>query len=246
MPIFDKVNNIFLCYPAYCGGNHLINLLSLVDKIEPSFLSYEELKLRYEREIELKYRTEPYHRIAHFNEIQIPNVDVWEYSNSGRVLFDQTHNTLIEQQNSGYINVIQGHMHNWWELWREGNKVLTLTNPVWMFMTFPKKGPALERMQLKDEVYEMAVTFDYPNTDFEEDIQIYKAYDSNKICENKKLKQLFNVQPGSAIVIDTDEFFKETGFDYFQKIIYGYLGIKIPYDMGNSIHQLWRELLGIG
>ena len=38
-----KTDNILVVYPAFAGGNHLINLISLCQQVEPTWLSGGEL-----------------------------------------------------------------------------------------------------------------------------------------------------------------------------------------------------------
>lgn len=241
MPVFNNVSNIFLVYPAYAGGNHLINLLSLSEKIEPSFLSPKELKSEYQRlNRQQDIDTPMAHKIAHFNEPE-------NFANSWRVLNDDLRKQLVEQQDNGYINVIQGHMNNWLELYADGEKIKELINPVWMFMSWPKSVAALERMKSKEDAFEKENNWIYPDVDTDSDIAIWKCNKTSEFNKPSPEKAaLFNVQPGNRIIIDTDLFFEESGFEYFSSIVKGYLSIELPYHMGNSIHQLWRELLGLG
>ena len=241
MAVFNNVNNIFLVYPAYAGGNHLINLLSLSEKVEPSFLSPQELKLEYQRlNREQDINTPNSYRIAHFNEPE-------NFANSWRVLDNDLRKQLVEQQNEGYISVVQGHMNNWIELYTDGEKIKELINPVWMFMSWPTSDPALERMKSKKDAFEKENDWIYPSADAEDDIAIWESHKTMEFNRPSPEKAaLFNVQPGNRIIIDTDEFFKESGFEYISSIAKGYFDIELPYAMGNSIHQLWRELLGIG
>lgn len=241
MAVFDNVSNIFLVYPAYAGGNHLINLLSLSEKVEPSFLSPKELKSEYQRlNREQDIDTPLAYRIAHFNEPE-------NFANSWRVLDGELRKQLVEQQNEGYINVVQGHMNNWIELYQDGEKIKELKNPIWMFMSWPKSDVVLDRMKAKKETLEKENQWIYPDANENDDIAIWKCHSKWKFNQPSPEKAaMFNVQPGNRIIIDTDLFFEESGFEYFSSIVKGYLGIELPYHMGNSIHQLWRELLGLG
>jgi len=241
VPVFNNVSNIFLVYPAYAGGNHLTNLLSLSEKIEPSFLSPKELKSEYQRlNREQDIDTPMAHKIAHFNEPE-------NFANSWRVLDNDLRSQIVKQQSDGYISVVQGHMNNWIDLYQDEEKIKELMNPVWMFMSWPKFGPALERIKSKKDAFEKESDWVYPSADTEDDIAIWKCH--KKLTLNKPSPEkaaLFNVQPGNRIIIDTELFFEESGFEYFSSIVKGYFGIELPYHMGNSIHQLWRELLGLG
>ena len=241
MAVFNNVNNIFLVYPAYCGGNHLINLLSLSEKVEPSFLSPKELKSEYQRISQIQDPNTPKrYRIAHFNEPE-------NFANAGRVLDNDFRNQLVEQQNQGYISVVQGHMNNWTELYTDGEKIKELINPVWMFMSWQKSDVVLERMKSGEGVMEKEKEWIYPSADTKDDIAIWKCHKTLELDRPSSEKAaLFNVQPGNRIIIDTDLFFEEDGFSYFYNIIKGYFDIELPYHMGNSIHQLWREILEIG
>lgn len=242
MAVFENVQNIFLVYPAFCGGNHLINLLSLSEKIEPSFLSPKELKFRYQelnRQIDIDTPKE--YRIAHFNEPE-------RFSNSGRVIEPTLLDDMLTQQKEGYINVVQGHLNNWLELMiNHRTKLEQLKSPIWMFMSWPKEELALTRLRNAPHALEKEIEFNYPSVDETEDIPIWKLGSDawNFDTVSGSTKKLFNVQPSSRIMIDTDEFFKESGFNYFHALVKGYLGIELPYDMGLSIHKLWRELIGI-
>jgi len=237
--VFNNVNNIFLVYPAYAGGNHLINLLSLSEKVEPSFLPPKELKSEYQGINRTPKNTPTHYKIAHFNEPE-------HFANSGRVLDDDLRKQLVEQQNQGYISVVQGHMHNWIELFLDGEKIKELINPIWMFMSWPKSDIALGRIKSKKEVIEKENEYVYPSFDTDTDIAIWKCHKTSKYDQPSSEKAaFFNVQPGNRIIIDTDEFFKESGFNYFHALVKGYLDIELPYHMGNSIHQLWREAIEI-
>ena len=245
MPEFENVSNIFLVYPPYAGGNHLVNLISTCPKVEPSFLTASELKKQMQERNRLYNITDAslHRRIHHFNETVIPDVPPELYANTGRVLFDETFNVILQQQSRGYISIIQGHIQNWWGLINDPEgRIHKLENYVWMFLTWPKKDPALKRITEHTENTEQTIPSGlYPDIDFDGDYCMYDLPSFRVTDVSNQTKEMFNIQPNKRVMIDTDKFFSDDGFDYIASSMKGFFDIELHPHLGYAIHNLWLE-----
>jgi len=238
-----KTDNIFVVYPSFAGGNHLVNLIALCDKVEPSWLNGKDLLARYKGRNKDNAGIEEGGLIAHYN---MPDNT---HANERR-LFNHL-DDLKKQNEDGYINLIQGHRHSYttiahsfihWspELFDDINNIK------WLMIEYPTDKDSLcaRRIQIEKEHVELLEDESslYPKLEdtFTWDSTLFEKESSIKL---QRLHELYDMQPGTnSVSINSDIFFSYEGCNLLRSTLKGYFNLELP-EIADEVHSEWVDMI---
>ena len=239
MPQLGKTNNIFVLYPAFAGGNHLCNLVSLCKGVEPTWLSPKDLLKRYQvANSILDVGTDEGGLIAHHNNTSLTTANIDRLYNYKEL--------LLSQQNNGYINLIQGHHFSFQKLLEQNYElVLEFENINWLMIECPKID-SLGRQRMDIETRDV-IALENPDEVYPVLTQAY-TWDKSKLNHVdfdtiQKISAIYDICPGhNGISVDSDIYFSYEGSKYIRSLLKGYFDLELPL-IADRIHKLWIDMI---
>lgn len=247
-----KTDNIFVVYPSFSGGNHLINLIGLCDNVEPTWLKGKDLLTHYSNRLDDDIGISQGGMIAHYN---IP--DNTE-ANEHRLV---NHNKLFKKQtSSGFVNLLQGHNHSFKRLAHfycsdiySDNPFDGIENVKWLMIEYPTNQDSLsfQRMSiekqgvelLEDEIVlypKLDSTYDWGLTE----LQPLGEYDKDLFDKRiNQLNDIYNMNASTnAVSLDSDIYFTYEGSQLVRDILKSSFDLELP-SIADEIHALWIDMI---
>lgn len=239
-----KTDNIFVVYPSFGGGNHLVNLIALCHNVEPSWIKGKDLLWQY------KFRNSDDGGIDEGGMIAHYNLPDRTQANEQRLI--QHKETFIEQTANGYINLMQGHCHSYEKLahgychdWYP-NVFDGIDNVKWIMIEYPSNPTSLCSQRIRIEKEHVDLIEDelklYPKLD---DIYTWNLGHLPELNAEKsqEISGIYDMCPGiNAISIDSDIYFTVEGSEYLRGILKGYFDLELP-SIADRIHAAWVKMI---
>ena len=240
-----KTDKIFVVYPAFAGGNHLINLISLCQQVEPSWLNGEELLRAYKIRLVENNGIDEGGYIAHYN---LPNNDNYN-SSPGRLI--KHHGEFLSQTDAGYINLLAGHHRGYMFLVHQyylkfmPDFLSNIKNIKWIMITYPtnKNSLCARRIDIEHRSHRTAA--------FKEEQSIYenfnKSYNWNLFPppqvnagdrREKKINEIFTINEQTSISLDSDIYFSDEGSEHVRNLLKLNFDLELP-EIADDIHKCW-------
>ena len=206
-----SAKNLFLIFPAGCGGNHLANMISMSPVFTQRFVGPA-----YKNRMLLKYRNKfgPVifrDQIAHFGYLEnLQKKNILE-------------NEKIIKNNSG-VNIWCAHYE---EYFNTENILDEFSNRIFGVMSLPNENSIAHSRMIHGVWYRGA-----PNSPY----AAYNYSPAGIINPKKFLNE--PVSPNDIFTIDTDIFFSLDGYEHLIKVCSSALGIDLP-EQCREMHHLW-------
>ena len=211
-----SAKNLFLVFPAGCGGNHLANMISMSPVFSQRFtgLAYKNrMLLKYVSKFKPKLTMDD--KVAHFGYLEnLQKKNILE-------------NEKIIKNNSG-VNIWCTHYH---EYFNPDNALNEYSNRVYGVMSYPSEF-TIAHTRMSGGMWHIGAP---ESSD--------AAYDySIAGLTSPKCYPQTNIPSENIFVIDTDIFFSAAGYDHLKNICSVELGITLPVQC-ERMHQLWLDTI---
>ena len=236
-----KTDNIFVVYPAFAGGNHLINLIGLCQQVEPTWLSGEELLQAYKIRLVDNGGIDEGGYIAHYN---LPDND-----NSSPSRLIKHHGTFLSQTDAGYINLLAGHHHGYMYLVHNyyiefmPDFLSNIKNVKWIMITYPTN---------KNSLCARRIAIEHRSVAFEDEQSIYENFDksynwnldlpggspSSYTQREEKINEIFTINEQTSISLDSDIYFSDEGSEHVRNLLKLNFDLELP-EIADDIHKCW-------
>jgi hypothetical protein len=239
-----KTDNIFVVYPSFCGGNHLVNLIALCHNVEPSWKKGNDLLRHYKDRNKNDGGIDAGGFIAHYNMLDKTP------ANERRLI--EHRESFVKQTANGYVNLLQGHHHSYKKL-AHGycndeypNVFDGIDNVKWIMIEYPTNSTSLcsQRLQIEKKHVEL----------FEDELKVYPklddgyTWDFNNFAKGnaekkQEISSIYNMCPGTnAISIDPEIYFTVEGSEYLRGILKGYFDLELP-SIADEVHAEWTRMI---
>jgi len=215
------MKNLFILYPAGCGGNHLANLISTDSKFTPRYSSsnYNEYLLK-------QYQSK--HNEHYFGPINNPT-SIGTYEVKGLIFHFSEYNNLDQLKDeeqvkillkNDTINIFNGHEHCYAEIDSNYKNLSRMPDAFWIMISYPKENTVpYNRINLYGFT---------PN----KERYVFPFYPS---C--LKLLSDVEVDHTNGLILESELIFTEYGSQYIRESLKP-LDIDLP-PIADTLHELW-------
>jgi hypothetical protein len=230
-------------YPGGCGGNHILNLISTIDTVEPIFSNYNQDYITALRNRYMWFAKGPnmfkVHVTGknHLHELQ-NNSDPEHYK--------------VKLNENNKTNAFYGHWASFEQTLHKGNFV-NLNDSVWIIVTWPSPNSLpMQRIDKHNfypqqpDKYTLPLEITLPNAIAEKivgqdkvrEIILASDYEEGELESTDVFPKITLADENNGLLIEVEKYFTIDGWDYLNSKLNEYLGLELP-SKSKEIHDIW-------